>query len=160
MNTTADREIRISRLLNAPVTLVFQAWTQPQHVAQWWGPTGFRNTIHEMTVAPGGVWRFLMHGPDGRDYPNRVVFKEVIANERLVYLHTDDIDGIHAPGEAAIQFEVTVTFTEQQGKTHIEMRLLFANQALRDRVAHEFGAIDGANQTLDRLAAYLETMAR
>lgn len=75
---TADREIVISRLIHAPRELVFKVWTDPKHVAHWWGPNGFTNTIHEMDVRPGGVWRFIMHGPDGVDYPNKIVYKEVV----------------------------------------------------------------------------------
>ena len=74
----APDEIVTTRLLNAPRALVFEAWTDPHHVAQWWGPNGFTNTIHEMDVTPGGVWRFVMHGPDGVDYPNRIVYIEVV----------------------------------------------------------------------------------
>ena len=66
--STADREVVISRLLNAPRELVFKAWTDQQHISQWWGPTGFTTTTSEMNVAPGGVWRFVMHGPDGMDH--------------------------------------------------------------------------------------------
>src|SRR6266852_4602923 len=79
-----DREIVITRLLDAPRELAFQAWTEPQHVAHWWGPNGFTNTIHEMDVRPGGVWRFIMHGPDGTDYKNEIVYVEVVKPERLV----------------------------------------------------------------------------
>ena len=76
--STADREIAATRIFDAPRELVWKAWTDPKHVAQWWGPNGFTNTIHEMNVSPGGVWRFMMHGPDGTDYPNRIVFIEVV----------------------------------------------------------------------------------
>ena len=72
----AEREISITRLFDAPRELVFEAWTDPEQVVQWWGPHGFTTTIHEMDVRPGGVWRFIMHGPDGTDYDNRVVFEE------------------------------------------------------------------------------------
>lgn len=66
-------------------------WTDPKHIA-WWGPNGFTNTIHEMNVKPGGVWRFIMHGPDGTDYPNKILFIEVVKPERLVYTHGSDED--------------------------------------------------------------------
>jgi len=81
----AEREIVMTRVFDAPRELVFQAWTDPMHVAQWWGPEGFSTTIHEMDVRPGGVWRLTMHGPDGRDYKNKMVFLEVARPERLVY---------------------------------------------------------------------------
>jgi len=115
-------------------------------VAQWWGPRGFTNTIHEMDVRPGGVWRFIMHDPDGVDYQNKIVFIEVVKPERLVYSHGDDEDG---PG----QFHVTVTFAEQERKTRLTMRMLFGSAAERDQMVKEFGAIEGGNQTLDECQA-------
>ena len=82
MTNTADREIVSARVFDAPRELVWKAWVDPKHVAQWWGPKGFTNTIHEMDVRPGGVWRFAMHGPDGTDYKNEIVFIEVVRPER------------------------------------------------------------------------------
>jgi uncharacterized protein YndB with AHSA1/START domain len=89
---TADREIVHSRLLNAPREMVFAAWTDPKQVVQWWGPRGFTTTNQEMAVTAGGVWRFVMHGPDGRDYKNKIVFTEVVRPERLVYRHAGEED--------------------------------------------------------------------
>jgi uncharacterized protein YndB with AHSA1/START domain len=106
-STTADREIVLSRLLNAPRELVFAAWTDPTQVVQWWGPRGFTTTSHEMSVTPGGVWRFVMHGPDGRDYKNKIIFTEVVKPERLVYRHAGE--GEHED----VRFHVTVTFQAQ-----------------------------------------------
>ena len=147
---TADREIATTRIFAAPRSLVWKAWTDPKHVAQWWGPNGFTNTIHEMAVKPGGVWRFMMHGPDGTDYPNKIVFIEVVEPERLVYVHGDEDD--------PDQFHVTVTFAEQAGKTTLTMRSVFRTAAERDFVVEKFGAIDGMNQTLGRLGEYLAKM--
>jgi uncharacterized protein YndB with AHSA1/START domain len=102
-----------------------------------------------MDVRPGGVWRFIMHGPDGVDYPNRIVYVEIVRPERLVYDHfSDDVD---EPGH----FHVTMTFAEQDGKTLLSMQMLFESTEERDRVVKEYGAIEGGEQTLDRLAAYL-----
>ncbi|HEU0053538.1 MAG TPA: SRPBCC domain-containing protein, partial [Longimicrobium sp.] len=82
---TADREVVQSRVFDAPRELVFDAWTDPAAVAEWFGPDGFTITTYEMDVRPGGVWRFTMHGPDGTDFPNRVDYHEVVRPERLVY---------------------------------------------------------------------------
>ena len=73
MNETANRELSITRVLNAPPELVWEVWTKPEHITNWWGPFGFTTTTHEMNIKPGGVWRFMMHVPDGRDYPNKIV---------------------------------------------------------------------------------------
>jgi uncharacterized protein YndB with AHSA1/START domain len=145
--STADREVVITRLLDAPRERVFEAWTDPQQVGQWWGPTGFTTTIHEMDVRPGGVWRFIMHGPDGKDWPNWVRYHEVVRPERLVYDHGGE--------RSEPEFHVTVTFADEGGRTRLTMRSVFPTAAARDYVVREFGAIEGGNQTLDRLTAYL-----
>src|SRR5262245_6357165 len=87
-----DREISIERVFDAPRDLVFDVWTDPKHVGQWWGPKGFATTTFSMDVKPGGVWRFVMHGPDGRDYENKVTYIKVERPARLVYKHGGDED--------------------------------------------------------------------
>ncbi|WP_199717166.1 SRPBCC domain-containing protein [Flavobacterium sp. 102] len=74
---TADREITVSRLLNAPIALVWEVWTNPDHIKNWWGPNGFTNTITKMEVISNGLWNLVMHGPDGTDYDNESIFTEV-----------------------------------------------------------------------------------
>ena len=148
----AEREIVITRVLDAPRDLVWQAWTDPTHLIHWWGPQGFTNTFQEIDVRPGGVWRFIMHGPDGIDYPNKVVFREVEQPARLVYFHSAEIES--DPGS----FETTVTFEEQDGKTKLTMRMLFTTAAGRAAAIEEHGAIEGANQTIDRLVGQLAEM--
>ena len=149
-----DREILLTRVFDAPRDLVFKVWTDPEHVARWWGPRGFTNTIHEMDVRPGGVWRFTMHGPGGVDYLNKIVFIEVARPERLVYDHGGGEEG------DSDRFHATITFAEEGGKTRVTMRTLFASAAERDRVVKEVRAIEGGNQTLDRLGEYLAKLSR
>lgn len=149
--STADREIVLSREFDAPRELVFRAYTDPAHAPNWWGPNGFTNTVHEMDVRPGGKWRFTMHGPDGTDYPNRITYREVVAPERLEFLHGEDVDDDHGA------FEVTVTFDDLGGRTRVTQRMLFATKAQRDGVV-QFGAVELGRQTMDKLAAYLEQM--
>ncbi|MDZ4717612.1 MAG: SRPBCC family protein [Roseiflexaceae bacterium] len=147
----ADRQIVLTRVFAAPRDLVWQAWTDARHVDQWWGPNGFRNQAYEMDVRPGGVWRYIMHGPDGTDYDNRIVYHDVVQPERLVYTHSSDID--NDPDS----FHVTITFEAHGDKTQITMRSLFATAAQRDATI-AFGAIEGGTQTLGRLAEYLTAM--
>ena len=142
--SSADREIVATRVFDAPRELVWKLWTDPHHVARWWGPNGFTSTIQEMDVRPGGVWRLVMHGPDGTDYPNRSVYVEVVKPERLVY---DHVSGPH--------FRATATFVEEGGKTKVTMRMVFESKDLRDKVAKEFGAVEGLSQTLGRLGEQL-----
>jgi uncharacterized protein YndB with AHSA1/START domain len=144
---TSDREIVVSRVFDAPRTLVFKAWTDPQHRAHWWGPNSFSITTHEMEFKPGGVWLFVMHGPDGRDYQNKVVYVEIVEPERLVYDH------VSGP-----QFRMMVTFADHGGKTSITAQMLFDSAALRDKTVKEFGALEGLKQTSGRLSEYLTQM--
>ena len=153
VNPTADRELVFTRVFEAPRELVFEAWTDPRHVEQWWGPNGFTTTISEMDVRPGGEWRLVMHGPDGVDYRNRMVFLEVVKPERLVYKHEPE------KGSEPVNFEVTVTFADEAGKTKLTMRMLFPSATARDHVVKKYGAVEGAKQTLGRLAEHLPTLA-
>jgi uncharacterized protein YndB with AHSA1/START domain len=147
--TTSEREIVITRLFDAPPELVFSAWSDPEGISHWWGPNGFRTTTHEMEFRPGGVWRFTMHGPDGVDYPNRIVYTEIVPPERIAYAHRGegDLDDI--------AFEALVTFEPEGDGTRLTMRSRFATPAERNRVIEEFGAVEGGNQTLARLAEHL-----
>ena len=151
---TADREIVITRVFDAPRELIWEAWTDPQHVAKWWGPNGFTTTTHAMELRVGGAWRFIMHGPDGVDYPNQIDYIEIARPERLVYNH-----GSGEPDDPG-QFHVTVTFAEQGSQTKVTMQCVFASAAERDKVVKEHKAIEGGNQTLARLAEYLPTLAK
>ena len=142
----ASREIVVTRVFDAPPEVVFDAWTDRNAIATWWGPNGFTTTTYDMDVRPGGVWRFMMHGPDGTDYPNRIAYHEVEKPRRLAYTHG---------GDEGVNFEVVVTFEAEGEKTRITMRSLFATAEERDKVVTDFGAIEGANQTLNRLAEHL-----
>jgi uncharacterized protein YndB with AHSA1/START domain len=147
MKSSSDREIVTTRVVDAPRERVWKAWTDPKQVAQWWGPNGFTNTIHEMDVRAGGVWRFVMHGPDGMDYKNKSIFEEIVKPGRLVYTH------VSGP-----KFQATATFDEHGGKTTVTMRMLFDTAAERDRTVKVFGAVEGAKQTLERLNRHVAKM--
>lgn len=145
-----EREIVLARTYDAPRELVWRAWTRAEHLAHWWGPNGFTTTTSEMEVRPGGVWRFMMHGPDGTDYPNLVEYAEVVEPELLVYTHGD--------GENRERdFHVTVTFTEADGRTTVTSRMLFATAEGR-RQAIGFGAVELGKQTFGRLVEHLRSM--
>jgi uncharacterized protein YndB with AHSA1/START domain len=146
---TADREIVLTRTFDAPRELVFKAWTDREQIGHWWGPNGFTTTTHEMDVRPGGVWRFIMHGPDGVDYPNRIVYQEIVSPERLAYSHGGGRDG------DSVDFHATVTFAKHGAGTRLTLRMVFPSAVERDRVVKEYGAIEGGTQTLERLALYL-----
>ena len=143
------RAITGTRMFDAQRNLVFAAFTDPKHLAQWWGPNGFTTTTHSFDFRPGGVWRFVMHGPDGRDYQNRITFDEIAAPERIAYHH--DGGGDVEP----VQFSQTVTFEDLGGKTKLTWRGVFATAEERARVIREYGADKGLVQTMARLADYV-----
>jgi uncharacterized protein YndB with AHSA1/START domain len=139
-----EREISATRTFDAPRELVWSLWTEPDHIAHWWGPNGFTNTIDEMDVRPGGVWSFTMHGPDGRDYKNKSVYVEVLKPERIVFDH------VSGP-----LFRAIIDFTPRGNKTEIRWRMIFETAALRDKVIKEYGAAEALVQNLERLARAL-----
>jgi uncharacterized protein YndB with AHSA1/START domain len=147
------RSIIATRVLDAPRELVWTAWTKPEHLAQWWGPDGFSTTTSAYDLRPGGVWRFVMHGPDGRDYENRITFDEIVKPERIRYHHGggDDVE--------PVQFRTTVTFENLAGdRTQLTLHAVFPSAAARERVIKQYGADKGAVQTLSRLADYLANL--
>ena len=144
-----DREIVVSRLIEGPRTLVFEVYTRIEHLTHWWGPNGFTTTTHSFEFRVGGVWDFIMHGPDGVDYPNYIRWREITPPERIELWHgerADDPDGFHA----------IVTFVERPGGTEVTLRNIFETKARRDEVLERYGAIEGGNQTLGRLNDYVK----
>lgn len=154
-SSTADREIVLTRVFDAPRRLVWKAWTELEHVGRWWGPQGFTTTTKQRELKPGGVWRYTMHGPDGRDYPNLITFLEVVEFERLSYKHGGEGDTAH------INFQATVTFEEEGSageRTKLTMRSVFPSAKALEFVVREVNAIEGGKQHLGRLAEHLATM--
>ena len=151
---TDPRSIIGIREFDAPRDLVFSVWTDPKHLAQWWGPIGFRTTTSSFDMRPGGVWRFVMHGPDGRDYQNRITYDEIVPPERIVFHHGggEDVE--------PVQHTMTVVFEDLGGRTRLTMRLDFPSAAERDRVIKEYGAAEGLTQTMARMAEYVAAMAQ
>lgn len=137
--TDEARTMRATRVFDAPRELVFDLWTRPEHISNWWGPRGFTTTTSKMDVRPGGEWIFMMHGPDGTDYPNEVRYREVVRPERLTYRH----------GPVPL-FDVTVTFEERDGKTAVTVSSVFESAELLRKLSEEVGAVEGLHQTLER----------
>jgi len=140
-------ELYLTRVYDAPVKAVWDAWTDPKQVAKWWGPRGFTITTHGKDLRPGGYWKYTMHGPDGVDYENRTVYHEVEKYSRLVYDHGGSED--RPP-----MFRVTVTFTEVKGKTKMEMTMGFASPEGLEEARKIIKKANG-NGTWDRLAEHL-----
>jgi uncharacterized protein YndB with AHSA1/START domain len=148
-NTTKDRELVVTRLIDAPRELVFAAFTEREHIEQWWAPKGA--TIHEMDVKPGGVWRYSQSGRNGAQYPAKITFIELDRPTRIVYDY--GTDAANAPDPV----RTTVTFAEENGKTKVTLQLMFAT-AVERKQAVKYGAIVGAMQALENLADYLATV--
>jgi len=142
-----SKELHLTRVYEAPVELVWNAWTDPVETAKWWGPRGFTITTHSKDLRPGGHWRYTMHGPDGVDYPNHSVYFEVEEHRKLVYDHGGYED--RPP-----LFRVTVLFSETDGKTTMDMTMAFATPQVAAESA-KFIKQAGGNSTWDRLAEYL-----
>jgi uncharacterized protein YndB with AHSA1/START domain len=145
----ADREIVIERLLDAPRERVFEVFTTADHLGRWWGPTGFSVTTFAFDFRVGGVWRFVMHGPDGQDYQNRLVFDVIEPPSRLLARHGggEDLEAVH--------HELRISLEDEGGRTRLVWRLVFPSVAERDHVVREFHAVEGGHQTIQRLADYL-----
>lgn len=143
-NNTFNRELSISRTLNAPIELVWKVFTEPEHIKHWWGPAGFTNTISKMEVQPGGEWEFIMHGPDGKDYKNKHIYLELDKPVRLVMQHT-----------TFPKFTTTITLKAEGKKTLLHWEGLFESAEQLEQVIKAFKADEGMKQNIERLELYL-----
>jgi uncharacterized protein YndB with AHSA1/START domain len=151
--STADREIVVSRVISARRELVFVAFTEVRHLSQWWGPEGFTTTTAAFEFRVGGVWDFVMHGPDGTDYQEWITWTEISPPERIALLHGESRDDPNA-------FESVLTFLSDGAATRIEMRAVFPTKRLRDEAVERYHAIEGGQQTLSNLDAYVTELVR
>jgi uncharacterized protein YndB with AHSA1/START domain len=150
---TADREIVISRVIDARPELVFEAFTEVRHLSRWWGPEGFTTTTRSFEFRVGGEWDFVLHGPDGTDYLEWIRWLHIAPPERIVLLHGESRDDPNA-------FESVLTFEPDGAATRIVMRTVFPTKELRDEAVEKYHAIEGGQQTLSSLAAYVTEIVR
>jgi uncharacterized protein YndB with AHSA1/START domain len=150
----ADREIVISRVIYAPRELVFEAFTEVRHLSRWWGPEGFTTTTRAFEFRVGGSWDFVMHGPDGTDYQEWITWTEIVPPERIAMLHGEFRGDPNA-------FTSVLTFAPDGAATRIVMRTVFPSKELRDEAVERYHAIEGGQQTLSNLDAYVtEVLAK
>ncbi|MBU5441854.1 SRPBCC family protein [Paenibacillus sp. MSJ-34] len=143
-----EREITITRVFDASRDLVFEAWTKEEHLSKWWGPQGFTTTFQKFDMKPGGTWQFIMHSPDGVDFPNTNDFVEVVTPERIVFKHA-----------VFPHFLATAIFEDLGGKTKLTYRTVFEEtSAAFDKV--KTYAVPGAEQTMDRLEEHLASLSQ
>jgi len=143
METTANRELRITKTLKAPIDLVWEVWSKPEHIAQWWGPKGFTNTIKKMEFKEGGEWKFTMHGPDGTDYANKSVFREIIPFKKIVFEHLNP------------HYIATIIFESNGHETHLDWTGIFDSEEILQAVIKAHKADEGLKQNIERLELYL-----
>jgi uncharacterized protein YndB with AHSA1/START domain len=148
-DATADREIVISGDIHAPREVVFEAFTLVRHLSRWWGPKGFTTTTRSFEFCVGGEWDFVMHGPDGTDYQEWITWREIVPPERIALRHGESRDDPNA-------FESVLTFEPAGEQTRIVMRTVFPTKELRDEAVETYHAIEGGEQTLGNLTAYVE----
>src|SRR5882724_5274555 len=150
---TADREIVISRVIGAARELVFEAFTEVRHLSRWWGPEGFTTTTRAFEFRVGGEWEFVMHGPDGTNFQEWISWTEIVPPARIALLHGESRGDPNA-------FESVITFAPAGAATRIEMRTVFPTKEMRDEVVEKYHAIEGGEQTLSNLDAYVTEMVR
>lgn len=143
-------ELIYTRLLNAPRELVWEVWTEPEHIKEWWGPDGFTLTHKSMEVQQGKYWKFIMHGR-GLDFDNKIEYIEVIKPQLLTYRHGDENDTMH--------FIVFVTFEDLGNKTLLTMRSVFESEEVIAELNRKVNAIEGGKQNLNRLEKYLDSLS-
>ena len=163
INTQSELEFVISRVYNAPRKLVFKVWTEAEHLMLWWGPKGFSMMSCKIDLKPGGVFHFGMRASNGSEMWGKWVFREIAEPERLVFVSSfSNSEGAIAPAPFNIDWPLevlsTVTFTEHEGKTTINMRAtpINASEAQMKTFESMFESMrNGWKGTLDQLEEYL-----
>lgn len=147
----SDTEIRITRLVEASRERVWRALTDPKELDQWWGPTGFRNVTKTWEFNPGGMWKHVMIGPDGAEYPNATKFVEIVENDHITYANAGG-----KKGEKGVNFRMTFSLKALgPSRTEVEIHQVFETREDRDFVVKRFGAIEGGKQTLGKLSEHV-----
>jgi uncharacterized protein YndB with AHSA1/START domain len=144
VNHTENRELRITRILSAPIDLVWEVWTDPEQIANWWGPDGFTSAIHKMEVMEGGEWRLTMYSPDGKTYPIQSVFLEVVPLKKIVFQQFNP------------KYLSSIVFEPKGKETLMEWTMLFETAELFETVVRGFKADEGLNQNVEKLEVYLK----
>jgi|SRR6185436_2154081 len=139
----ANRELRVTRVLSALVELVWVAWTDPAHIINWWGPDEFTTTIRKMDVVEGGEWLLTLHGPDGKNYPNKSVFIEIVLFKKIVFRHFNP------------NYIATIIFEPGEKGTLMEWTVLFETTEMFETVVKTFKADEGLKQNAAKLENYL-----
>jgi uncharacterized protein YndB with AHSA1/START domain len=151
-----EQEFVAERQFNAPRTLMFQVFTQPEHLKRWWAPPPYTIAFCTIDLRPGGIWHYCMRSPEGQDQWARSVYREIVPPEKLVYT-TTFADEHAKPTEGMPEHLTTVTFTEEAGKTRVTARVQFSSAAAM-KVALDIGMLQGMSITWDYLVEYVQEL--
>lgn len=132
-----------TRTFMAPISLIWEVWASPDHIANWWGPDGFTSTVHIMDFQEAGEWKLTLHGPDGTNYPNRSIFREIIPLEKIVFEHFNP------------HFITTVRFSANGAATIVDWAMLFDSAEMYEIIVKAHKADEGLKQNMERLQKYL-----
>jgi uncharacterized protein YndB with AHSA1/START domain len=145
-----ERELTITRIFDAPRSLVYRAWTDPKHMARWFAPKEFTTPVCELDVRPGGAWKIVMRGPDGSEFPGGGVYREVVPHERLVFTN----DAWDQSGKVLLEGFTTVTFEDDDGSTKLTLHTRAVAMVEGAEMMLQ-GMEEGWNQTIDKLGEML-----
>jgi len=143
MAKTENREMRITRTFKAPVELLWEVWTDPAHIINWWGPNGFTTTIHKMDFKEEGEWNLTLHAPNGTNYPNKSIYKEIVLLKKIVFEHFNP------------HFFTTVLFESKGDETQVDWTMVFDNAEILETVVKVHKADEGLKQNVEKLGEYL-----
>ena len=143
MEESAGRELKLVRTVDAPLNLIWEVWTEPEHLKNWWGPKGFSCTVKKMDFQEGGEWLLTLHGPDGTDFANRSIFKEIVPFEKIVFEHFNP------------HFTTTVFFVPQSYGVNVEWTLLFDTAEMREIIVKTHGAEEGQKENMAKFEGYV-----
>ncbi|MBM9576065.1 SRPBCC family protein [Leptospira sp. 201903070] len=141
------------KYFDVSIDLLFEAWSSQEHLSEWWGPDGFTLTSHSLDFTNGGIWDFIMHGPDGHDYKNRIQFIDIQKPRLIFYKHLGDGEGTED-----VDFQTKIIFEEAGEGTNLTMEQIFPSKEELERVNKKYGAIEGGKQHVENLSKYLETL--
>ncbi|MCW7470725.1 SRPBCC family protein [Leptospira kanakyensis] len=146
-----DNKVTYKKYFDVPVDLLFEVWSSPEHLTEWWGPDGFTLTIKRLDFSNGGIWEFIMHGPDGHDYKNKIQFLEIQKPNLISYKHIGD-----GEGDEDVNFQSKIIFETSGNGTNLLMEQIFSSKQELERVNAKYGAIEGGKQHVVNLAKYVD----
>ncbi|TGK86701.1 ATPase [Leptospira noumeaensis] len=146
-----NNKVTYKRYFDVDANLLFEVWSKPEHLSEWWGPDGFTLTIKSLDFSDGGIWEFVMHGPDGHDYKNKIQFIEIKKPKLISYKHIGD-----GEGDEDVNFQSRIIFESSGEGTNLIMEQIFSSKQELERVNAKYGAIEGGKQHVGNLAKYLD----